>query len=67
MKSHCNFDAFPESQLGLQLGRDVLRIVDHAVVVDVVVLEHGVHEERELLVFVMRRRFVVVAVVTFSV
>ena len=49
------------------MGRDELRVVDHAVVVDVVGLQDGVDEGGQLGVFVMRRKNVIVVVVTVAI
>ena len=46
---------------------DELRVVDHAVVVDVVGLQDGVDESGELYVFVVRRWCVIVVIVTVAI
>jgi hypothetical protein len=49
------------------LGGDEFCVVDHSVVVDVVGLEDRVDESGQLAVFVVRRKLVVVAIVTVAI
>jgi len=61
---HRDLNLLPGAHLVFKLCSDELRIVYHAVVVDVVVAKHGVDEEGELIIFVMRRENLIVVTVT---